>query len=267
MLGTIIGDIIGSPYEHNNVKHRNIDLFTPCSHITDDTVMTIAVAHGLMRGDLIKSMDYYGNKYSYAGYGKRFKEWLQSTNKNPYGSYGNGAAMRISSIPYIFPDIDTCIRVCDQVTNLTHNCDQSIVGARAIVHAIHLALRKARKQDIRYTLESTYGYNLRFTLDSIRDNYKFDVSCAGSVPQAIVSFLESNSYEDCVRNAISIGGDSDTIAAMAGGIAEAFYEYIDMYTLKMCLPLIPDEFFPIIKQLSDYYLKYVKPNRAISIVV
>lgn len=260
MLGTMIGDIIGSPYEFNNIKTKEFPLISKLCHYTDDTVMTVAVSEGFSNQSIEQSMIHFGKRYIGAGYGERFKEWILNEQRKPYGSYGNGAAMRVSSLPYYTHDLKSVLSLSDTVTNLTHNNDQSIRGARAVVHAIYMAQRDGNKERIKQTLAYEYDYDLNFKLDDIRPKYKFNVSCDGSVPQAIVAFLEGESYEDVVRNAVSIGGDSDTIAAIAGGIAEAFYEYIPAWILAKALPLLEEEFLVSHHKLMGFYHKFVKPK-------
>lgn len=239
MLGAIIGDIVGSPYESDltNIKTKDFKLFDyEHSHFTDDTIMTIAVAKGLIecleensiseqqvKFNVEKWMVLLGNKYPYAGYGNAFREWLVSNNRRPYNSYGNGSAMRTSSVGWLFNNIEDVNKVAEWVASITHNHPEGIKGAQAISSAIFLARINKSKKEIKEYIEEKYNYDLNFTLDNIRGWYYKDLSCQGSVPQAVVSFLESTSFEDCIRNAISIGGDSDTIAAMAGSIAEAYY--------------------------------------------
>jgi len=233
MLGAIIGDICGSPYEINNCcKTEDIELFGQNSHPTDDSYMTIAVANALIDTDryqqkyikdaLIDSMHYYGNIFFLAGYGSRFKTWLQNREREPYNSFGNGSAMRVSSVGWLYDSLGLTIQRAAITAEVTHNHPEGIKGAEAVAACIYLARTGASKEEIREYVENNF-YSLDFTLDEIRDEYIFDVSCEGSVPQAIEAFLEGDSFEDVIRKAISIGGDSDTIAAMAGGIAEAYY--------------------------------------------
>lgn len=230
MLGAIIGDISGSRFEWDNHKSKEFDLLTYRCHPTDDSNMTLAVAHAIMlcKGDrsslsehAIASMRDLGRKYP-RGYGGRFKQWLNSDKPAPYGSWGNGSAMRVSPCAWAATTMEEALQLSDAVTEVTHNHPEGMKGARAITVAIFLARQGASMLEIRDHIHQHY-YPLDFTLDQIRPTYEFDVSCQGSVPQAIEAFLESTGFEDTIRNAISIGGDSDTIAAMAGSIAEAYY--------------------------------------------
>lgn len=230
MLGAIIGDIAGSRFEWHNLKSKDFDLLTYHCHPTDDSNMTLAVAQAILHSnadlsalpsEAVSSMRELGRKYP-RGYGGRFKQWLQSDNPQPYSSWGNGSAMRVSPCAWAASSMVEALELSDAVTNVTHNHPEGVKGARAVTAAIFLARQGASILEIRDHIHQNY-YPLGFTLDQIRSTYEFDVSCQGSVPQAIEAFLESTSFEDAIRNAISIGGDSDTIAAMAGSIAEAYY--------------------------------------------
>ncbi len=231
MIGAIIGDIAGSRFEWNNTKSKDFDLLHFRCAFTDDSVMTMAVAQALLDcagaedglpAAVVVRMQEFGRKYPYAGYGRRFRAWLESVDPHPYESFGNGAAMRVSPVAYVAHSLEEARFLSDLVTSVTHNHPEGIKGAEAVTEAIYLALHGSTKGQIRKAIRERY-YFVDFTLDEIRDSYEFDVSCAGSVPQAIVAFLESESFEDTLRNAVSIGGDSDTIAAIAGSIAEAYY--------------------------------------------
>jgi ADP-ribosylglycohydrolase len=233
MWGAIIGDIVGSPYEWNNIKTTEFPLFSDGSRFTDDTVMTLAVAEGLMDGfgdeeksaDAIKaSMLKYGRMFPFAGYGVRFWNWLFiSKNKSPYNSLGNGSAMRVSSVAWIFDDIATVEKYACISASITHNHPEGIKGAMSVAGAIFLARTRKDKGVIKKYIEDGYQYDLNRTLREIRPNYKYTMRCQDSVPEAIIAFLESESFEDAIRKAVSIGGDSDTIAAIAGSVAEGFY--------------------------------------------
>lgn len=227
MIGAIAGDIIGSVYEWNNIKTKNFPLFSPNCFFTDDSVMTLAIAEGLMNGgnseEFIKAMKKYGHKYPAAGYGERFDNWLFSDNCQPYNSYGNGSAMRVSPIAWAFDTLVEVEKYAEISSAVTHNHPEGIKGAQATAAAIFLARTGKTKAEIKAYLESNYGYNLSRTLDEIRPNYSFNESCQETVPEAIIAFLESLDFEDAIRNAISLGGDSDTLAAITGSIAEAAY--------------------------------------------
>ncbi|MBE6665129.1 MAG: ADP-ribosylglycohydrolase [Ruminococcaceae bacterium] len=232
MIGAIFGDIVGSRYEFRNTKTKNFELFAKGCHFTDDSVMTLAVAKALLQYDktqdlkvfqdiLITSMHTYGNAYPYAGYGGNFSWWLIKKSRLPYQSFGNGSAMRVSPIGWYANSLEEVLSLAKVSAEVTHNHPDGIKGAVVTAGSVYLAKTGASKEKIKKFIESYYPLN--FTLDEIRPSYTFDVSCSGSVPQAMQAFLESDSFEDTVRNAVSIGGDSDTIAAIAGSVAEAFY--------------------------------------------
>lgn len=227
MIGAIVGDIAGSVYEWNNIKTKEFPLFSPECFFTDDTVMTLAIADGLMNGGsreaFIKAMKKYGRLYPYAGYGSRFGNWILTDDTSPYNSWGNGSAMRVSPVAWAFNTLSEVEEYAEICAAVTHNHPEGIKGARATAAAIFLARTGATREEIREYIEKQYGYDLSRTLDVIRPNYRFDESCQGTVPEAIIAFLESVSFEDAIRNAISLGGDSDTLAAITGSIAEAAY--------------------------------------------
>ena len=230
MIGAIIGDIVGSRFEFHNLKSKEFELFTRRCFPTDDSNMTLAIAQAILRsrGNLVAlpaqtvvSMQEVGRKYP-RGFGSHFRLWVFSDDPKPYGSWGNGAAMRVSPCAWAASSMEKALAMSDAVTEVTHNHPEGVKGARAVTAAIFLARQGSGIEEIREHIQQAY-YPLNFTLNEIRPGYDFDVSCQGSVPQAIEAFLESVSFEDAIRNAISIGGDSDTIAAITGSIAEAFY--------------------------------------------
>ena len=224
MLGAIAGDVIGSVYEFANVKTTDFPLFHEHSRFTDDTVLTVALADSLLNGtryvDLLKQ---YYRAYPKAGYGGMFHQWARSEDAQPYNSWGNGSAMRASPVGFAFDTLDEVLEQAKRSAEVTHNHPEGIKGAQAIASAVFLARTGNTKDQIKNYVEATFGYDLGTPLDEIRPRYTFDVSCQGSVPQAIRAFLESTDFENALRLAISIGGDSDTIACTAGGIAQAFY--------------------------------------------
>ena len=231
MFGAIIGDICGSRYEWANIKSKQFQFFKHQCRPTDDSVMTLAVAKAILdaNGDIenlpncaIRAMQELGRKYPNAGYGGSFSRWIFAENPQPYNSWGNGAGMRVSPCAWAANSLEEALAMSDAVTGVTHNHPEGMKGARAVTAAIYLARIGKTAEEIRRHITENY-YALDFTLDEIRPAYKFDVSCQGSVPQAIEAFLESTGFEDAVRGAVSIGGDSDTIAAMTGGIAEAYW--------------------------------------------
>lgn len=233
MLGAIIGDICGSVYEWNNTKDvNNVELFKKGCFPTDDSVMTIAVARALMdtqglsekyvKNALVDSMHYFGHMFRHAGYGGHFRAWLRTCDRRPYNSYGNGSAMRVAAAGWLFENMGDVLEAARMSAEVTHNHPEGIKGAQAIAACVFLARTGSTKQQIRKFVEEHF-YSLDFTLDQIRPGYDFDVTCQGSCPQAIEAFLESENFEHAIKLAISIGGDSDTIAAMTGAIAEAYY--------------------------------------------
>jgi ADP-ribosylglycohydrolase len=227
MLGAIIGDIVGSMYEsrRHRIKTKDFPFFGEYCRFTDDSVCTAAVADILLQ-DLppAKTMQRWCRRYHGRGYGGMFREWRDSDDPEPYNSYGNGAAMRVSPAAFLYRDnLDAALAAADKVTAITHNHPEGMKGARVTTHAIWLAYQGENPNDIRQVIASEYDYDLTQTVDEIRPDYFFDVTCQGSVPQAITCALESVSYEDTVRNAISLGGDADTLAAIAGSIAEALH--------------------------------------------
>ena len=227
IIGAIIGDIAGSRFEWNNCKSTQFEFFTPACRFTDDSVMTIAVADWLTNhNDLSETMHKWGNHYPHAGYGGMFRRWLFSMSpetRKPYNSFGNGSGMRVSPCGFYARSIEEALDLARQSAEVTHNHPEGIKGAQAIASAIFLAKRGESKQTIKDYIEKTFGYDLHRTFDEIRPDYDFDVTCQGSCPEAILAFQESSDYESAIRLAISLGGDSDTIACMSGGIAAAFY--------------------------------------------
>ena len=227
MLGAIVGDIVGSVYEWDNIKTKDFPLFREDCFFTDDTVMTCAVAEAIMNGgqkdDFIDAMKKYGRMYPDAGYGTRFDVWIHSNDRTPYNSFGNGSAMRVAAAGWLFDTLDKTLEMAKVTAEVTHNHPEGIKGAQATAAAIFLARTGHSKPEIRQYVEQTFGYDLSRTCDEIRPGYRHVETCQQTVPEAIIAFLESNSFEDALRNAVSLGGDSDTLACITGGIAEAFY--------------------------------------------
>ncbi|MBQ2957533.1 MAG: ADP-ribosylglycohydrolase family protein [Clostridia bacterium] len=227
MLGAIIGDIVGSIYEWNGRKTKDFPLFGKGCSFTDDSVMTLAIADGLMAGgslqDYTASMRKLGRAYPGAGYGGRFCIWLRMETPESYNSFGNGSAMRVSPVAWGYDTLEE-VEEAARITALpTHNHPEGVKGAQAAAAAIFMARTGKSKQEIREYIENKYGYDLHRTLDEIRPTYRFYVTCQQTVPEAIIAFLESTDFEDAIRCAISLGGDSDTLAAITGSIAEAAY--------------------------------------------
>jgi len=227
MIGAIIGDIAGSIYEWNNIKTKEFPFFQDKCFFTDDTVMTVAVAEGLMNGgekdDFIDAMKKYGRMYPGAGYGARLGSWLFSENREPYHSWGNGSAMRTAAVGWWCDSLEETRKMAALAAGVTHDHPEGIKGAESTAAAIFLARTGHGKAEIRNYVEREFGYDLSRTLDEIRPGYRFNESCQDTVPQAIIAFLESTDFEDAIRSAISLGGDSDTLAAITGSVAEAAY--------------------------------------------
>ncbi|MGQ0287222.1 ADP-ribosylglycohydrolase family protein [Pasteurellaceae bacterium 22721_9_1] len=251
MLGAAIGDIIGSRFEWNNYKGTDFELFTPASKFTDDTVCTVAISEWALSGfqlDLPDTVRKWGNKYRNAGYGGMFCRWLNPRfEPQPYNSWGNGSAMRVSAVGWLCEDMESVLEYAKRSADITHNHPEGIKGAQAVASAIFLARKGENKAAIKQFIE-LFGYNLNSTCDEIRPNYTFDVSCQGSVPPAIIAFLESENFEQALRLSISLGGDSDTLAAITGSIAEAFYGVPD--SLKQQVKAyLPDEMLSILERI------------------
>ena len=233
MYGAILGDMIGSPYEFDRGnKSKDFPLFTAESQFTDDTVMTVAVAEALldgpadeagMKAQLVESMQKWGRRYPYAGYGGRFRHWLKSPDPQPYNSWGNGSAMRVSAVGWLFNDMDSVRRMARLTAEVTHNHPEGIKGAEATAAAIFLARSGHSKAEIKAYVEREFGYDLSRSCDEIRPGYRHVESCQETVPEAITAFLEGESFEDVIRTAVSLGGDCDTLTCIAGSIAEGFY--------------------------------------------
>ena len=259
MIGAIIGDIAGSRFEWHNIKTKEFELLMRDCHFTDDTVMSLAVCEALMscksnHSDLseqaIACMQEIGNKYPHAGYGGSFRRWLRTKNPQPYNSWGNGAAMRVSAVAYAAKTVKEAISLSRMVTQVTHNHPEGIKGAEATAVAAFMALHGFHKSEIRRIMEEYYF--IGFSIDDIRESYKYYISCQGTLPPAIVAFLESDSYEDAIRNAISIGGDSDTIAAITGAIAEAYYG-VPQDLRNKADTYLPDDLKEIIDAFEEKY--------------
>jgi ADP-ribosylglycohydrolase len=224
MIGAIAGDIIGSVYEFHPIKTKEFPLFSPKCRFTDDSVLTIAVAKAILEGSSYReAVLSFGRRYPDAGYGGRFIGWLASPDPQPYKSFGNGSAMRVSPIGFAFDTVEEVLREAWATAVISHDHPEGIKGAEATALAVFLARKGRSKKEISQEIAGRFGYDLDRTLDEIRPAYSFDETCQGTVPEAIISFLESDSWENTVRNAVSLGGDADTLACIAGGIAEAFY--------------------------------------------
>lgn len=260
MLGAIIGDIVGSRFEWNNNRTKEFEFFHHKCFFTDDTVMTLAIAKAILNSkenysDLgllsVKYMQEIGRNYPNSGYGISFYHWMFSNKPKPYNSFGNGAAMRISAVGFVAKSIEEAIMLSRKVTEVTHNHPEGIKGAEATAVAIFLAKNGSNIKEIKNHIDKNY-YKMNFKLDNIRETYKFNETCQETVPQAITAFLESISFEDAIRNAISIGGDSDTLASITGGIAEAYYG-IPNEIKKQALIFLDERLLKILIEFENKY--------------
>lgn len=252
LMGAICGDIIGSAYEFNHTKEPDFRLFTPFSWFTDDTVCSIALA------DAINNEDDYGKRlqkwcrsYPDSRYGGRFRRWIASESPQPYNSWGNGSAMRVSAAGAFAGNLDEAMSLAKESAIVTHNHPEGIKGAQATAVAIYFALRGMSKEEIKSMIEKGFGYDLSRDYFDIQHTYKFDVSCQGSVPEAIIAFLQSTDYESAIRLAVALGGDADTQAAIAGGIAAAYYGEIPEHILSECTGILPDDMKEVIEQFNN----------------
>ena len=255
LCGAIAGDIIGSVYEFRSFKETTFPLFSDSSGYTDDTVMTVANAEWLLSGDsLLGIMQDFGNRYP-AGYGGMFWEWLHAYDPQPYNSWGNGSAMRVSPVGWAFDTLEETLEAARQSAEITHNHPEGIKGAQATAACIFLARTGKSKQEIKEYIEDYFGYDLSRTCDEIRPTYQFNESCQGTVPESIIAFLESTDYESAIRLAVSLGGDADTMGAITGCIAEAFYGGVPDHIRKEVLKILPNEFIEVMRK---FYQKFVE---------
>lgn len=254
MLGSIAGDIIGSVYESRPIKTTEFPLFQSHSCFTDDTVLTVAIASAIMeKVDYEASLRAFGRRYLNAGYGGAFFSWLLDPNSGPYNSWGNGAAMRVSPVGFAFNTSEGVLEEAKNTAAVSHNHPEGIKGAQATALAVFLARTGAAKEQIRSEISARFGYDLNRTVEGIRPRYSFDISCQGTVPEAIIAFLDSKDYEDAVRKAVSLGGDSDTLACITGGIAQAFYKEIPSEIVEETRARLPEEFLSIIDRFTAAY--------------
>lgn len=247
MKGAILGDIVGSRLERRGLKTTDFDLLNTNCRFTDDTVLTVAVADAILNqvdyGEAIKA---YALRYPDAGYGGTFKKWMKDELTEPYASWANGSAMRVSPVGWLFNDLETVLAQARASALLTHGHPEGIKGAQAVATAIFLARQGGGKEDIRQYVRQTFGYRLDRTVADIRPDYAFDVSCAGSVPEALVAFFDSKDTIDAIRLAVSLGGDADTQAAIAGSVAEAFYGPLPPAAEEAMNAFLPNEFIDVI---------------------
>ncbi len=260
MIGAIIGDIVGSRFEFDNYRAKDFEFLTHKCFFTDDSVMSLAVCEALMHckpdysdlnNETIESMRRIGRSYPHCGYGGSFHRWMYSNNPQPYNSYGNGAAMRVSGCGYAANSIAEAVALSKAVTEITHNHPEGLKGAEATTIAVYMARTGSSLMAIRDCIVKNY-YPINFTLDSIRDTYQFNETCQDTVPQALEAFFESTSFEDAIRNAISIGGDSDTLAAITGAVAEAYYG-VPNNIRKHALKFLDDRLLKILLEFENMY--------------
>lgn len=265
MIGAIAGDIIGSVYERHPIKTTDFPLFQSKCRFTDDSVLTVAVASAILEHmDYTTVLKTFGRKYPNRGYGHAFKDWIEATESHPYQSWGNGAAMRVSPIGFACSDVEHVLNEAQRSAEVSHNHPEGIKGAQATALALFLAHHGESKEHIRREIMRRFGYNFQRTIETIRPKYHFDASCQGTVPEAIIAFLDAENYVETIRNAISLGGDSDTLACIAGGIAEAFYHEIPDDIIRTVISLLPEEFVLIIKKFNmTYGLLYPSIKREI----
>jgi len=224
MLGAIAGDVIGSVHEYRETKSMDFELFAADCRFTDDTVLAVAVADCLLNGlDYVDTFHEYYRAYPNAGYGLKFFQWADAGQRSPYNSWGNGAAMRVPAIGHAFDRLEDVLAEATRSAEVTHNHPEGVKGAQATAAAVFLARRGENKRHIKRALQEMFRYDLDQSLDALRPTYQFDVSCQGTVPPALIAFLESTGFEDAIRKAISLGGDADTLACITGGVAEAYY--------------------------------------------
>jgi len=255
MIGAICGDVIGSAYEWHSTKREDFELFSPRTHFTDDSVLTVAVADCLLNGkDYSETLLEYGRNYPGRGYGGRFSNWLLKGHLKPYGSFGNGSAMRVSAVGWAKDNLDDVLHEAEKTALPTHNHPEGIKGAQATAASVFLARKGNSREEIRDLIQEMFGYDLERKLEDIRPSYSFDVTCQGSVPESIMAFLESSGYEDAIRKAISLGGDADTQACIAGGIAEAFYGEVPSFIQEKVLELLPEEFKEVLSAFEERFI-------------
>ena len=254
MIGAIAGDIIGSVYEFDNIKTADFELFQEASTYTDDTVLTVAIASSILTNTPYEvSLRAFGRAFPLAGYGGSFINWLWADDTGPYNSWGNGSAMRVSPVAFAFDSEREVLREAENTAKVTHNHPEGIKGAQATALAVFMARKGESKETIKKQIIRRFGYDLDRKLDEIRPHYRFDVSCQGTVPEAVIAFLESNDFVDAIRKAISIGGDSDTLACITGAIAQAYYKNIPLEIATEACKRLHPELLKVVDQFSTIF--------------
>jgi ADP-ribosylglycohydrolase len=252
MIGAIAGDMIGSPYESYPIK--TVHFPTRVAEFTDDTVLTIAVADAILTGiDYGKALKSFARKYPNLPYGGSFRRWIREAGTTPYNSYGNGAAMRVSPVGFAFETMEEVLSEARQSAEVSHDHPEGIKGAQATALAIFLARRGEDKEAIRTRIEDRFSYDLQRTVADIRPDYFFDVSCQGSVPESIIAFLDADDYETTLKNAVSLGGDADTMACIAGGIAQAYFKHIPADIVFHVREKLPQDLLAVMDHFNDQY--------------
>jgi ADP-ribosylglycohydrolase len=254
MLGGIAGDIIGSPYEWFRIKQKDFPLFIDTSSFTDDSVLSMAVAQAILDGrDYGETIRAWGTRYPHRGYGGFFLRWLAEPGMGPYNSFGNGSAMRVGPVGFAAASEQEALEEAQRSAECTHDHPEGIKGAQAVALAVYLARTGADKDTIRGRITETFDYDLKRTVDQIRPSYGFNETCQGTVPEAIVAFLEGVDFEDTIRCAISLGGDSDTLACIAGSIADAYYGGVPAEIRERVEKRLPEEFLEVIERFEKRY--------------
>lgn len=262
MLGAIAGDIIGSVHEGTLIKRKDFPLFVPQSCFTDDTVLTVAVASAILHGrDYGSSIREWGRRYPNAGYGLWFLDWLLRDEAPPYNSFGNGSAMRASSVGWAFSELDAVLSEARRTAEVSHNHPEGVKGAQAVAGAVYVARASGSKAAIRDFLEDAFGYDCSSSIEDLRAESEFDVTCQGTVPAGAVAFLTANDFEDAIRNAISLGGDADTLACIAGALAEAFYGSVSFSIQREVLFRLDA---PLLSEVRSFARRYSVPLEVLS---
>ncbi len=252
MIGAIAGDMIGAPFERLPFKRKDFDPLV--AGFTDDTVLTVAVAHAILTGDdMAETIRTFANRHPYAGYGGGFRRWMRAWENKPYNSFGNGSAMRVSPVGFACDTEADVLHHAERSAAVTHSHPEGIKGAQATALCIFLARKGADKETIRAEIAGRFGYDVQRTVDEIRPGYHFDVSCQGSVPESIIAFLDSTDYLDAVKNAISLGGDADTMACIAGGIAQAFYRKIPESIVARALERLTSDLRDVVSRFNEIF--------------
>ena len=255
MIGAIAGDIIGSVYEANPIKTTDFPLFSRYSRFTDDTVLTIATAYALTHNlDYAMAYRRFGRAYPRAGYGGTFVHWLMVDDAPPYNSWGNGSAMRVSPVGFAGDTMEAVLREAEKSAAVTHNHPEGIKGAQVTALAVFMGRKGKTKEEIRRVISGQFGYNLNRTIDQIRPGYHFDVSCQGSVPEALIAFLQSDDFESAIRLAVSLGGDSDTLACIAGAVAHAYYGKIPPEIEKEVRSRLTPQLLNVLDEFAKKYM-------------